>query len=81
MTQTNPNLASLAALILAAVVLPPLVAATLLRGGPEAPAHHAAFCAEEAPATPSAPVSPPAPAAATPAPVLACGPTTVAVAR
>jgi hypothetical protein len=78
MTQTNPNLASLAALILAAVVLPPLVAATLLRGGPEAPAQHAAFCSEAAP-TPAAPASPPAPAVTEP--VLACGPTTVAVAR
>jgi len=51
MTQTNPNPASLAALLLAAVTLPPLVAA-LLNGPAEAPAPHAAFCAET-PVTPA----------------------------
>jgi len=79
MTETNPNIASLAALLLAAVVLPPLVAATMLRGGsePVTPAPHAAFCADSAPAK----VAPPAPAAVVPAaPALACGPAVASVA-
>lgn len=76
MIETNPSTWSLVALLLAAVALPPLVAATLLRGEPEtkatapAPAHHAAFCAEAAPA----PVTAPTPVAvAVTEPVLACG--------
>ena len=74
MTETNPSNWSLVALLLAAVVLPPLTAATVLRAEPETPAparaHHAAFCADSAPAR-QAPPSPVAVAAAEPA--LTCG--------
>jgi hypothetical protein len=64
MTETKPNLAALVATILAATLLPPLVAATLLGGG-EVEAPRAALCAE----TPKPVVAPIHPAA----PVLACG--------
>ena len=78
MTETNPNPATLAALLLAAAMLPPLVAALL--GGPaEAPASHATFCAD-APVAPA--IAKARPAATPPAePVLACGAAAVAVAR
>jgi len=80
MTENDPKPTTLAALLLATVVLPPLVAATVLRGEPalrsepQAPARHAALCADAGPA-PSAP----AVVAARPVkptaekPLLACG--------
>jgi hypothetical protein len=79
MTENDPKPATLAALLLATVILPPLVAATVLRGEPEAPARHAAFCSDAGPA-PSAPVTPVRPAESTAAaPLLACGPAVSAV--
>lgn len=73
MTENDPKLTTLAALLLATVVLPPLVAATVLRGEPEAPKAHAAFCADAG----AAPKATPAPARVSkslePAPLLACG--------
>ncbi|HWP08645.1 MAG TPA: hypothetical protein VNN72_23045 [Polyangiaceae bacterium] len=74
MTENDPKLTTLAALLLATVVLPPLVAATVLRGEPEAPKPHAAFCADAgtAPKAALVPVRPTKPAE--PAPLLACGP-------
>jgi hypothetical protein len=74
MTENDPTLTTLAALLLATVVLPPLVAATVLRGEPEAPRQHAAFCADatsapQATSTPARIEKSPAPA-----PLLACGP-------
>jgi hypothetical protein len=74
MTENDPKPVTLAALLLATVVLPPLVAATVLRGGPEAPAPHAASCAD-AVSAPSARRALPRPAEVIkPAPLLACGP-------
>ena len=73
MTEHDPHPATLAALLLATVILPPLVAATVLRGEPEAPAPHAAFCADAGP-NPSPRPAPVRPAKRVePAPLLACG--------
>jgi len=80
MTEHDPHPATLAALLLATVILPPLVAATVLRGEPEAPAPHvaAAFCADAGPA-PSARPAPVRAQRVEPAPLLACSPALSAV--